>query len=249
MNHAPKYLALALALSLTSFAMPGHAQNAATVVAGTQSQDGTLISVSAQASAKRVPDIATISTGVVTQAEDANTAMRLNAEKMTRVNAAIKTAGIASRDIQTSGVNLNARYDYENGKTPRITGYEARNTVTIKVRDLAKLGKLMDSLVAAGANDLNGPSFEVDKADEAYDEARLSALEKARKRADLYANALGLRVRRIVSIDEGGGMMNPVPVMRAMSANAYAGKAADTEIAPGESSLGVTLNIVYELGK
>lgn len=249
MNYSPKLLAAVLGLSLTSFAMPSLAQNAAQVAAGTQSQDGTLISVSAQASAKRVPDVAPISTGVVTQATDANTAMRLNAEQMAKVNAAIKAAGIEARDIRTSGVNLNARYDYENGKTPRITGYEARNTVSIKVRDLAKLGKLMDSLVAAGANDLNGPSFEVDKADEAYDEARLAALAKARKRADLYANALGLQVRRIVSIDEGGGMMNPLPVMRAMSADSFAGKAASTEIAPGESSLGVTLNIVYELGK
>lgn len=241
----PTRFATALALLLTSIAMPTLAQNAATVASGSQTQDGTLVSVSAQASAQRVPDMATLSTGVVTQANDANTAMRMNAEQMARVNAAIKSAGIAARDVRTSGVNLNARYDYENGKTPRITGYEARNTVNIKVRDISKLGKLMDALVAAGANDLNGPSFEVDKADEAYDEARLAALEKARKRADLYANALGLRVRRIVSIDEGGGMMNPMPVMRAMSA----GKDASTEIAPGESSLGVTLNIVYELGK
>ncbi len=249
MKVIPTLLAAALAVSLTSYAMPSKAQNAANIAAGTQTQDGTLISVSAQASANRVPDIATISTGVVTQATDANSAMRLNAEQMTRVNAAIKAAGIESRDIRTSGVSLNARYDYENGKSPRITGYEARNTVSVKVRDLSKLGKLMDALVAAGANDLNGPSFEVDKADEAYDEARLAALKKARARADLYANALGLRVRRIVSIDEGGGMMNPMPVMRAMSADGFAGKAANTEIAPGESSLGVTLNIVYELGR
>lgn len=249
MRISTKLLASAMALALTSFSMPSQAQNAASVAAGTQNQNSTLISVSAQASAKRVPDVASISTGVVTQATDANTAMRLNAEQMGKVNAAIKSAGIEARDIRTSGVSLNARYDYENGKTPRITGYEARNTVSIKVRDLSKLGKLMDSLVAAGANDLNGPNFEVDKADEAYDEARLAALKKARARADLYANALGLQVRRIVSIDEGGGMSNPMPVMRAMSADAYAGKAANTEIAPGESSLGVTLNIVYELSK
>ena len=249
MTYSPKLLAAVLGLSLTSIAMPSLAQNAANVAAGTQSRDSTLITDSAQASAKRVPDVATISSGVVTQANDANTAMRLNAEQMTKVNAAIKSAGIEARDIRTSGVNLNARYDYADGKAPRITGYEARNTVSIKVRDLSKLGKLMDSLVAAGANDLNGPNFEVDKADEAYDEARLAALTKARKRADLYANALGLQVRRIVSIDEGGGMMSPVPQMRAMSADGFAGKAAGTELAPGESSLGVTLNIVYELGK
>ena len=102
-------------------------------------------------------------------------------------------------------------------------------------------------LVAEGANELNGPSFEVDKPDEAYDEARRAALEKAQARAEMYAKALNLRVRRIVSIDEtSGGFRPPVPMMRAMAMEA---KGADTTISPGESSLGVSLNIVFELGR
>ena len=107
----------------------------------------------------------------------------------------------------------------------------------------------MDTLVAQGANELNGPSFEVDKPDEAYDEARRAALEKAQARAEMYAKTLGLRVRRIVSIDEGSGGFRP-PVMyggmRAMAADA---KMESTQVSPGESNLSVTLNIVFELGR
>lgn len=239
---------LALSLALAALVpMTLHAQSAAQ--AGIARDDGTLLSVSADGTSKRVPDVATISTGVVTRGTDANAAMRDNANQMAKVMAAIKAAGVGERDIQTSGVNLNPNYNYTPNKPPKITGYEARNTVSVKVRDIGKLGKVMDSLVAAGANDLNGPSFEVDKPDEAYDEARRGALEKAQARADMYAKALGLRVRRIVSIDESGSSFpRPMPMMMARAA--MVNKAgADTEVSPGEASLSAHLNVVFELGR
>ena len=239
----PLVLSLALAALIP---MTLHAQS--TSQATLADNDGTLLSISADATAKRVPDVATISTGVVTRGADANAAMRANANQMTKVMAAIKAAGVAERDIQTSGVNLNPNYVYAQNQPPKINGYEARNTVSLKVRDISRLGKVMDSLVAAGANDLNGPAFEVDKPDEAYDEARRDALEKAQARAGMYAKALGLRVRRIVSIDESGsGFPRPMPMMR-MTAMAAAPK-ADTEVAPGETSLSAHLNVVFELGR
>ena len=245
----PRQRALMMAIALAAgTAMTSACAQTTAPVAPMVSSDGTLLSVSAEATSKRVPDVATISTGVVTRGADSNTAMRQNAERMAKVMAALKGAGIAERDIQTAGVSLNPQYHYEQNQPPRITGYEARNTVSVKVRDLAKLGKIMDTLVAQGANELNGPSFEVDKPDEAYDEARRAALEKAQARAEMYAKTLGLKVRRIVSIDEtGGGFRPPMPMMRAMSVEAKG--MADTAISPGESSLGVTLNIVFELGR
>ena len=124
--------------------------------------DGTLLNVSAQAEAKRVPDIATLSTGVVTQAADANTAMRANAEQMAKVVAAIKAAGIADKDVQTSGISLNPQYHYTENQPPKITGYQASNTVNVIVRDIGKLGKILDALVAVGANQINGPTFDID---------------------------------------------------------------------------------------
>ena len=210
--------------------------------------DGTLLSVSASADAKRVPDVASLSTGVVTQATDANAAMRANAVQMDKVMKAIRAAGIAERDIQTSGINLNPQYNYRDNAPPTITGYQASNTVSITVRDLAKLGKVLDTLVEQGANQVNGPSFEVDKPDEAYDEARVGALQKAQARAKTYADALGLKVRRIVSISEGGSSMpRPMPMMRAMAADA--GMAKETSVSPGETTLSVNLDVVFELGR
>ncbi|TWI04946.1 hypothetical protein IP90_01088 [Luteimonas cucumeris] len=211
--------------------------------------DGTLLSVSAQAESRRVPDVATISAGVVTQAADANAAMRQNAEQMAKVVAAIKAAGIAERDVQTSGISVSPQYKYVENQAPAITGYQASNTVSLKVRDIAKLGQVLDTLVAQGANQVNGPSFEVDKPEEAYDEARRAALEKAQARAEMYAKTMGLKVRRVVSISENsGGFPRPVPMM-AMARAEKAGYAADTSVSPGETTLSITLDVVYELGR
>lgn len=244
MRH-PTLAPLLLALSFASGApMTAHAQNAPAVVAS----DATLLNISAQAEARRVPDVATLSAGVVTQAADGNTAMRENAVQMDKVMAAIRAAGIAERDIQTSGVNLNPQYRYADNEAPKITGYQASNTVSLKVRDITKLGKVLDSLAAQGANQINGPSFEIDQPEPVYDEARLAALKKAQARAETYAKSLGLRVRRIVSISEGssGGFRPPMPMM----AMARAGKAEmDTAVAPGETTLSVNLDVVFELGR
>lgn len=244
MSLRPLLLAAALALwmpmtasaqsqSATGYAIPG---------------DGTLLSVSASADAKRVPDVATISTGVVTQAADANAAMRANAVQMDKVMAAIRAAGIGERDIQTSGISLNPNYKYAENQPPTIIGYQASNTVNIKVRDLSRLGKVLDTLVAQGANQVNGPNFEVDKPDEAYDEARIAAIKKAQARAQTYADALGLKVRRMVSISEGGASFpRPMPMLRAMAADAMQQK--ETSVAPGESTLSVSIDVVFELGR
>jgi uncharacterized protein YggE len=184
---------------------------------------------------------------VVTQAADANAALRENAEQMTRVVAALRAAGIAERDVQTAGVSLNPQYRYVENQPPAITGYQAMNTVNATVRDIGRLGRILDALAATGANQINGPSFDVDRKDEALDEARRNALKKARARADMYAASLGLQVRRIVSIDETGGIDMPRPLMR-MEAKAMSADAS-TPISPGENVLGITLNVVFELGR
>ena len=233
--------ALALWMPMTACAQPQTATGYAVPA------DGTLLSVSASADAKRVPDVATISTGVVTQAADANAAMRANAVQMDKVMGAIRAAGITERDIQTSGISLNPNYKYAENQPPTIVGYQASNTVNVKVRDLSKLGKVLDTFVAQGANQVNGPNFEVDKPDEAYDEARIAALKKAQARAQTYADALGLKVRRIVSISEGGARFpQPIMMVREMAADAMQ---KQTSVAPGESTLSVNIDVVFELGR
>jgi len=236
-------LALAAVLALGVFSpMPSPAQTTPYVAT-----DGTLLSVAAQAEAKRVPDIATVSTGVVTRAADANAAMRANAEQMAKVVAAIKAAGIAAKDVQTSGISLNPTYQYGENQPPKITGYEAHNTVNVVVRDIGRLGKILDSFAAVGANQINGPTFDVENKDEAYDEARRKAVEKAQVRAEMYAKTLGMKVRRIVSINEGSqfGPPVPMPMMRMQAME----KAADTSVSPGENTLSVNLDVVFELGR
>ncbi|KLD70936.1 SIMPL domain-containing protein [Xanthomonas pisi] len=238
---------LLLALSIAAgTAMTAHAQSASNY---TIPNDGTLLNVSAEAEAKRVPDIATLSAGVVTQAADSNSAMRQNAEQMSKVMTAVKAAGIADRDVQTSGINLSPQYTYKENEAPKINGYQASNTVSLKVRDISKLGKVLDTLVAQGANDINGPSFSVDQREPAYDEARVAALKKAQTRADTYAKSLGLKVRRIVSISEGrsgGGVIRPMM----MAASMRSAKAEmDTQVAPGESTLSINLDVTFELGR
>jgi len=240
---SPSFTLLAALLAALALSVPvaARAQSVPTVPA-----DATLLSVSAQAEARRAPDIATVSAGVVTQAADGNTAMRQNAEQMTRVLAAVKSAGVADRDVQTSGINLNPQYRYEENQPPRITGYQASNNVTVKLRDVAKMGKVLDALVASGANQINGPSFGIDDPEPLYDQARIEALERARARAATYAKALDLRVRRIVSISEGGAAM-PVPMPRMAMAKAEAYDS--TPVAAGESSVSVSLDVVFELGR
>ena len=237
-------LLLASALAIGTVAMTNaSAQSPSPPIAAPS--DGTLLSVSASAEATRVPDVASLSTGVVTQAADANAALKANSTQMNKVVAAIRAAGIAERDIQTSGININPQYRYAENQPPTITGYQASNTVNIRVRDIAKLGEVLDALVASGANQVNGPGFEIDQPDAVQDEARRAALEKAQARATMYAKALGLRVRRIVSISEGGGFQPPMPMLRMAAME----KAADTAVSPGENTVSASVDVVFELGK
>jgi uncharacterized protein len=208
--------------------------------------NGTRLDVQARGESRQVPDIAVVSAGVVTQAADAQTAMRDNANRMAKVIAALKAAGIAEKDIQTTSVNLSPQYRYANNEVPVITGYQANNSVNVRFRDIGKSGAVLDALVRQGANQINGPSLMIDNPDAAQDSARVSAMKAARARADIYAKAAGLTVKRIVSISESveysGG---PVPMMaRAAMAD---GAEAKTSISPGEQSVGVTLNVVFEL--
>ena len=209
--------------------------------------DGTLLDITATGQVSRTPDIATIRAGVVTQAPTAAAALSENAARMTRVIQALKAAGIAERDIMTSSVGLSPQYRYQQNEAPVITGYQASNNVSVKFRDIAKSGAALDALVKAGANQIDGPSMSIDKPGAALDEARAEAVKTARTRAELYAKAAGLRVVRIVSINEngendGGSPRPPVASMRAAKADM-----AETPIVAGETELSVTLGVRFLL--
>ena len=217
---------------------------ASTATAQTTTSMVPTLTVSAEGRVMRAPDVADLSGGVVTIAPTAAAAMTENAARMTQVVAAVKRAGIADRDIQTAGISLQPQYRYENNQSPVLTGYQVTNSVNLRVRKLADTGRLLDALVAVGANQLTGPNFRVDAADAALDEARAAAVATARTRAELYAKAAGLRVKRIVSISESGisePQPRPMMMVRQMKAE------ASTPVAPGEVTLGINVNLVFEL--
>lgn len=209
--------------------------------------DGTVLVLSAEAEIAQAPDMATVSAGVLSEGKTAEAALSDNSVKMSGVFRALRAAGIAERDIQTSNLNLSPQYQYNQNEPPRLIGYQASNNVSVRVRNLTNLGRTLDAVVANGANQLQGVSFSIDKADEARDAARREAMRKARARADLYAQAAGLRVTRIVSINEGGAApppMMPVPMMaRSMAADA----APPPPVAGGEVSLNSSVTVVFEL--
>jgi uncharacterized protein YggE len=241
MKHMRTATLLALGALAATAATPVSAQTAPSVPAET------LLSLTATGESTRVPDIVIISAGVVTQAAEARAALTANNSQMTRVVAALKKAGIAERDIQTSNINLNPQYSYEERKPPQLIGYQAANTVTVKLRKLASAGDVIDALVTEGANQVNGPTFGLDKPEDATNEARLDAIKKARSRADLYAGAAGLRVKRIVSISEGGGYQPPYPMPKMMVRAEAADAAAAPPVEAGEVGTNVTVTVVFEL--
>jgi uncharacterized protein YggE len=206
---------------------------------------GTRLDIVAEGEVSRRPDVVTIGAGVVTQAATAGEAMTENARRMTATIAALRKAGVADRDIQTSSINLNPQYRYGENVPPVITGYQASNQVSVRFRDVARSGAILDALVAQGTNQINGPSFALDKPEAALDEARAQAIATARARAELYAKAAGMTVRRIVSISEAGGGA-PQPPMMVMAMRSKA-ESADTPVQAGEQKMTVSVSVSFEL--
>jgi hypothetical protein len=207
---------------------------------------GTRLDVVATGEVTRVPDVARINAGVVTQAPTASAAIEQNGRRMATVRAALKRAGIADRDIQTSNVSLNPEYRYVENQTPQLVAYCASNEVSVRFRDIANTGRILDALVAQGANQINGPTLSLDKPEAALDEARTAALRTAGARADLYARALGKRVRRVLSVSEAGIGHQPMPRLMTMQVR-DAGESASSKIDPGEQVVSISLTVSYEL--
>lgn len=228
----------ALVLVSLAFAAPALAQ--------TEAGAGTTLDISAEGRVSRVPDVATIRAGVVAQAPTAAAALAERSTRMTRVLAALKKAGIQPRDIATAQVGLQPQYRYTDGQPPVITGYQATNSVSVRFREIDRAGAILDALVAAGANQMEGPDLTVDQPEAALDEARTLAVTKARARAELYARAAGLHVRRILSISEGG-VENGGPRPPVLYARAAAADSAQTQIAAGERDLSVTVQVRFLL--
>lgn len=237
--------ALAL-MSLAAAALPvaASAQTSVTIA-----EKAPIVTLNVTETVEAAPDQATIGTGLQTRAPTAAQAMRDNAAKMDKLIAALAKAGIAKADIQTSGINLSAQYDYSDraGQPdgPRFIGYEAMNQLNVKVRDIRKVGTLLDTLVTAGATNVNGPAFTIGDPAPMLQQARAQALKSANAQADFYAQAAGYRSARLVSISESNSGGHPPVPMVATRFKADAAQA--TPVEPGQVGSSVNLTVQYAL--
>ncbi|MCE9520886.1 MAG: SIMPL domain-containing protein [Alphaproteobacteria bacterium] len=217
---------------------------------GISAPDGALprlISVSGIGEVKTRPDMALINTGVTTEGATAQDALSKNNAAMAAVMNALKNAGVAEDDIQTSNFSVSPQYPpYQPNQTtsPRISGYQVSNQVAARVKDLAKLGPTLDALVRAGSNQISGISFDVNEPKPLLDNARKKAVEDARAKAELLAAAAGVSLGRVVQISESGGViMPPMPMYRGAAMD----KMESVPIAAGQQTLSANVSITYEI--
>ncbi len=198
-----------------------------------------LVTVTGEATVAVAPDAAMIRIGVSSQDKTAREASDANAKQMTAVLAAIKGNNIAERDIQTSRLSLQPQYDPNKSGTARLTGFQATNQVTVRIRDIGKLAAVLDSAIGAGANEMSGIEFIVSEQSKLLDRARDDAIVDAHRKAELYAKAAGAKLGHVVAISEEGSAPQQRP-MQALRAGAV-------PISPGEQTLTAVVTVSYEL--
>jgi uncharacterized protein len=203
------------------------------------------IALAGHGETRQAPDMAMITLGVVTSAATAREAVDGNNAAMTAILDTLVAAQIEARDIQTSNFTVNPRYDYNNNtQPPKVVGYDASNNVSVTVRNLADVGAVLDKVVSAGSNQINGIAFSVSKPEAAEDEARKLAVADAKRKAEVYAVASGVKLGAIMSITENIGYQPPPqPFAKSMRAEA----SADVPVQGGEQVIAVDVNISWEI--
>ena len=212
-----------------------------------------VISVSGEGVASVAPDMAVISLTVLREARTAREALDANNEAMTDVLASMKAEGIAERDLQTGAFSIQPRWFYPANKDgqneePRITGYTVNNTLTVRIRDLSRLGDILDTSVSLGVNQGGNVVFTNDDQETIRETARLDAVAKARAKAEAMTGALGVGLGRITQISENSYAAPPVPMARAEMA--MMAKSADSvPMASGENDYRVTVSVTWEIAQ
>ena len=192
--------------------------------------------VSARGQVETRPDMATLTLGVETQSRRASAALDENSKAMAKLLALLAGAGIAGRDVQTTGLNLNPQYTRNSGSVQQIIGYAVRNQVSIRVRDLDGLGALLDTIVSGGTNRFQGLSFGLQEPKPYQDRALKNAIAAARAKAAIMAQAAGVTLGGLIDIREAGGNVRPTPILRDM--------AIAMEAVPiAEGSVGITASV------
>lgn len=223
---------LTLAESLVAFAAPA-GENA----------PKRKITVNGAAQVTLKPDVANVTFGTLTQDKEAAAARDANNTLMGKVMAAIKAQGVdTDKDVKTTHYGIHPRYDY-NGNT--ITGYEVRNSIQVKVRNLDKLGAIMDAAAAAGANLSSGLYFDVEDGETAYDQALVKAIENARQRAETLARNAGGSLGAVLNASQSGGYYPPRPYYYGRQEMDMA--AGEVPVSAGTLQVSAYVNITFEL--
>ncbi len=208
------------------------------------------IAVTGEGEAQAAPDMAILTLNVLREADTAREAMTANNEAMGKVLAAMKEAGIEDRDLQTAGINIQPRYQYpddKNGlKEPKITGYTVTNSLTVRVRDVTKVGEVLDKSVSLGVNQGGNLTFTNDNPAAVINEARKRAVADALTKARTLADAAGVGLGRVLEISEQPWRPQPVPFARAEMKMAVPQSDA-APVAAGENSYNVQVNVTFEL--
>jgi uncharacterized protein len=200
------------------------------------------VSVSATGTVAAEPDIAHISAGVTTEGDTAMDAIARNNTVMAKVIEGLKAAGIAARDIQTTALNVEPRYSQpKDGRPGTVSGYRVVNQVRLTVREVKRLGEVLDQAIALGANQINSIGFDIANAETLKDEARKQAMANAKRRAELYATAAGVQLGQVLRISES--VMEAVG--RPMAGRALA--ASSVPIEAGTRTLTVEVHVTYAL--
>lgn len=241
MRHAPARFAAPAAIAAAILAAGCSAPQA--VAADSASAQRT-ISVNGEGEASAAPDMAVVTLGVQCDALTAAEALRQNSADMTATIDKLKKLGVAERDIQTSGLSVNPRYDYEKNRArPEVIGFTASNTVTVRLRDLSAAGAVIDQAVQSGANTLSGVSFAFSDPKPLIDKARRAAVADAQAKAALLTDAAGVRLGKLLTIQDGYAAA-PQPKM--YSARMEMADAS-VPLQAGESSVNVTVSMIYEI--
>lgn len=209
--------------------------------AQTPAQIPAQISVTGEAVITAAPDLATVSLGVTTIDPMAAAAVQANSTALAAVMARLKAAGIADRDLQTMTLQLNPNWINAETGVATISGYTARNMLSVQVRDLTILGAVLDAAISDGANTLNGISFGQSDPQPLQDAARKAAVANAIARAKLLTDAAGIQLGRIISMSENGGYSAPMPMLKSMD------MAESVPVAAGEIGVTASVNMVFEL--
>ena len=226
---------LSLALSLA--AVPGAAQ---------QLEPPRGLTVSGVGEVRARPDLAVVRIGVASQAATARAAHDDNNAAMGAIMSALAEQGVAERDVQTSQFTMQPRYrhDPQGEAPPRIDGYEVSNQLAVTVRDLDRLGPVLDRAVRVGSNRILGVEFTIADPEPRRDEARRLAVEDAIRKAQVYAEAAGIDLGSIRAVTEQTRAGPPQPVYRRMER-----ADASVSIAEGEQAITVEVTVVWDIGQ